>query len=88
MNADSYSKCLYIFDTTAHSLPRNLHVLCEGGADISLTDVEGNTPQDLADKNGQNKCVKYLNNQRKQKTGKQSKVRQYGVCTCMTLQSS
>ncbi len=53
---------------------RNVQLLCDSGADISLTDVEGNTPQELADKNGQTKCVKHLNNQRKQKMGKQARV--------------
>lgn len=49
---------------------RNVQILCEAGADITLIDVEGNTPQELADKNGQTKCVKYLN---KQKVAKQPK---------------
>ena len=34
--------------------------LCEKGADYTLTNIEGNTPKDLADKNGHSKCSKYL----------------------------
>ena len=48
-------------------------LLCDHGADFSLTDVEGNTPRDLADKNGQNKCVKYLTQVMKQKEPKGTK---------------
>ena len=34
--------------------------MCEKGADYTLTDIEGNTPKDLAEKNGHSKCAKYL----------------------------
>ena len=44
-----------------HNPPhRIIQVLCEYGADATLTDIEGNTPRDLAEKNGQYKCAKYL----------------------------
>ena len=39
---------------------RILQALCEKRADFTLTDIEGNTPKDLAEKNGHSKCVKYL----------------------------
>lgn len=40
--------------------PRIIQALCEKGADFTLTDIEGNTPKDLAEKNSHSKCVKYL----------------------------
>ena len=39
---------------------RAIQILCEGGADHLLTDIEGNFPKDLADKHHHNKCSKYL----------------------------
>lgn len=39
---------------------RIIQSLCEKGADYTLTDIEGNTPKDLAEKNGHSKCAKYL----------------------------
>ena len=40
--------------------PRIIQALCEKGADFILTDIEGNTPKDLAEKHGHSKCAKYL----------------------------
>ena len=37
-----------------------MQALCEKGADFTLTDIEGNTPKDLAEKNGHSKCAKYI----------------------------
>ena len=37
-----------------------MQALCEKGADFTLTDIEGNTPKDLAEKNGHSKCAKYV----------------------------
>lgn len=53
--------------TCKHSPNRIIQALCEHGADATLTDIEGNTPRDLAQKNGQYKCAKYLAAAMKQK---------------------
>ena len=45
---------------TVGFLPRVIQALYDHGADINLTDIEGNTPRDLAEKNGHNKCAKYI----------------------------
>ena len=39
---------------------RVIQLLCEKGADTTLIDIEGNSPKDLAEKNGHSKCAKYL----------------------------
>lgn len=41
---------------------RAIQTLCDGGADHLLTDIEGNYPKDLAEKNHHGKCAKYLAN--------------------------
>ena len=68
-----------------HSSHRIIQVLCDHGADASLTDIEGNTPRDLADKNGQHKCAKYLATALKQKASKASSgiVRVSILCTVL-----
>lgn len=60
------TKIILLRTVTVYFL-RNVQILCEGGANFTLTDVEGNSPLDLADKNGQTKTAKYLNNMKKQK---------------------
>ena len=65
-----------------HFPHRIIQALCEHGADASLTDIEGNTPRDLADKNGQHKCAKYLATALKQK-GSSGKVRVSMLCTIL-----
>ena len=45
-------------------------MLCDGGADHLLTDIEGNFPKDLAEKHHHNKCAKYLASRRKMKNAK------------------
>ena len=68
-----------------HSSHRIIQVLCDHGTDASLTDIEGNTPRDLADKNGQHKCAKYLATALKQKAPKASSgiVRVSILCTVL-----
>ena len=68
-----------------HSPHRIIQALCEHGADASLTDIEGNTPRDLADKNGQHKCAKHLATALKQKVsqGSSGKVRVSTLCTIL-----
>ena len=39
-----------------------IKLLCESGADPTLSDIEGNRPIDLARKNGHSKCVFHLDN--------------------------
>ena len=39
-----------------------IKLLCERGADPTLSDIEGNRPVDLARKNGHLKCVLHLEN--------------------------
>lgn len=57
-------------------------ILCDYGADFTLADIEGNTPRDLADKNGQNKCARYLTQVMKQRGPKGTK-RQLTVSACL-----
>ena len=68
-----------------HFPHRIIQALCEHGADASLTDIEGNTSRDLADKNGQHKCAKYLATALKQKVsqGSSGKVRVSMLCTIL-----
>ena len=45
---------------TAYVTYRAIQILCDHGADHLLTDIEGNFPKDLAEKNHHSKCSKYL----------------------------
>ena len=54
--------CLYTY------VYRAVQILCDGGADHLLTDIEGNFPKDLAEKHHHNKCAKYLAARERNKT--------------------
>ena len=67
-------------------LCRTIQVLCENGADHLLTDIEGNFPKDLAEKNHHNKCSKYLVSLGNSKTKtKNSSTKTVSIITCITL---
>ena len=63
----------YYLDAWHNNLHRAIQALCEAGADHLLTDIEGNFPKDLAEKNHHSKCARYLASLGKSKVPKAKK---------------
>ncbi|CAI8035536.1 Espin [Geodia barretti] len=72
-NERDYYQCTPLHDAAEHGHLKAIQALCEAGADHLLTDIEGNFPKDLAEKNHHSKCARYLASLGKSKVPKAKK---------------
>ena len=59
---------------------RAIQILCDSGADHLLTDIEGNSPKDLAEKHHHSKCSKYLASREKNRLSNPRTINARRVC--------